>query len=385
MATRVRPAPTSRPTEILALTGARFFPVLFIVIFHYHEWYGYTGQYWIDLFVVKGYLWVEFFFSLSGFILYYVYGRRLAARFDLRAVGAFLAARISRIYPLQLATLLAGVFLELDQRITMSRQTGLGLFEVPHAEGRSALTFLSNLFMVQAWNIHTNLTWNPPAWFVSAEFFLYLVCPVLMLVVGAAFGWRSLALAVGGAMLLALLAGTSGRGLDVTIHNGIFRGLAEFAIGLSLGALFVTIRERPAAAWPARVCTVVQLGALGAIVAAYIWSGPARTSGDLLVALPIVVLPFVLAFDRGLVAELLQASWLGMLGEWAFAVYMVHHGVLYALHEGGLLASAGLDFAGGVASCIVVGGLACRFIERPLGEAMRGWLLGVLGLTPRGR
>jgi len=95
---------TSRPTEIRALTGARFFPVLLIVVFHYHEWYGYTGRYWIDLFVVKGYLWVEFFFSLSGFILYYVYGRRLAARFDLRAVGAFLAARISRIYPLQLAT-----------------------------------------------------------------------------------------------------------------------------------------------------------------------------------------------------------------------------------------------------------------------------------------
>src|SRR5215469_6450352 len=324
VATAPRLPSTSRPTEIRALTGARFFPVLLIVVFHYHEWYGYTGRYWLDLFVVKGYLWVEFFFSLSGFILYYVYGRRLAARFDLRAVGAFLAARISRIYPLQLATLLAG-------------------------------------------------------------FFLDLVCPVLMLVVGAAFGWRSLALAVGGAMLLALLAGTSGRGLDVTIHNGIFRGLAEFAIGLSLGALFVTIRERPAAAWPARVCTVVQLGALGAIVAAYIWSGPARTSGDLLVALPIVVLPFVLAFDRGLVAELLQASWLRMLGEWAFAVYMVHHGVLYALHEGGLLASPGLGFAVGVASCIVVGGLACRFIERPLGEAMRGWLLRVLSLTPRGR
>jgi len=32
-----------------------------------------------------------------------------------------------------------------------------------------------------------------------------------------------------------------------------------------------------------------------------------------------------------------------------------------------------------------VGGLACRFIERPLGEAMRRWLLRVLSLTPRGR
>ena len=79
VATTSRSPSTSRPTEIRALTGALFLPVLFIVIFHYHEWYGYTGRYWIDLFVVKGYLRVEFFFSLSGFILSYVYGRRLAA------------------------------------------------------------------------------------------------------------------------------------------------------------------------------------------------------------------------------------------------------------------------------------------------------------------
>src|SRR5262252_7883490 len=232
VATRVRPAPTSRPTEILALTGARFFPVLFIVIFHYHEWYGYTGQYWIDLFVVKGYLWVEFFFSLSGFILYYVYGRRLAARFDLRAVGAFLAARISRIYPLQLATLLAALILELDRRITASREAGLSIFDMPVSDGRTVLTFLSNLFMVQAWNLNTDLTWNPPAWFVSAEFFLYLVCPVLLLLVGTAFGWRSVVLAVASVGLLDALASTSGRGLDMSVHNGIFRGLAEFTIGL---------------------------------------------------------------------------------------------------------------------------------------------------------
>src|SRR5262249_27157830 len=151
----------SRPSEIRALTGARFFPVLLIVLFHYHEWYGYTGRYWIDLFVVKGYLWVEFFFSLSGFILYYAYGRRLAARFDLRAVGAFVAARISRIYPLQLATLLAALILELDRRVTASRGAGVSFFDVPAGEGRSILTFLSNLFMMQAWNLHTNLTWNP--------------------------------------------------------------------------------------------------------------------------------------------------------------------------------------------------------------------------------
>lgn len=385
VAPTARSLSTSRPTEIRALTGARFLPVLLIVVFHYHEWYGYAGQYWIDLFVVKGYLWVEFFFSLSGFILYYVYGRRLAARVDPRAVGAFLAARIARIYPLQLATLFAALFLELDRRLTASWQAGLSFFDLPPDEGRTVFTFLSNLFMVQAWNLHTDLTWNPPAWFVSAEFFLYLVCPVLMLLVGNDFGWRSVVLAVASVGLLETLASTSGRGLDMSIHNGIFRGLAEFTIGLSLGALFVAIRERRARAWSARACTVAQLGLLAAILAAYIWSGPARTSRDLLVALPIVVLPFVLAFDRGLVAGLLQASWLRMLGEWAFAIYMVHHTVLWTLYVGGFLAPSWLGFAVGIGSCIVVGGLAWRFIERPLGEAMRRWFVRGLGLTSRDR
>ena len=147
----------------------------------------------------------------------------------------------------------------------------------------------------------------------------------------------------------------------------------------------MAIRERRAPAWSARACTAAQLGVLAAILAAYIWSGPARTSRDLLVALPIVLLPLVLAFDRGLVAELLKASWLGILGEWAFAIYMVHHAVLWMLYGGGLLAPSWLGLMVGIGSCILVGGLAWRFIERPLGEAMRRWLMRALGLAPRGR
>ena len=352
--------------------GARFFPVLFIVIFHYHEWFGYTGWYWIDLFVVKGYLWVDFFFALSGFILYYVYGRRLAAR-------------ISRIYPLQLMTLLAVLCLELDRRLTQARPTGLSIFQVPPAEGRSTLTFLSNLLMVQAWNIDTDLTWNPPAWFVSAEFLLYLLCPLLMLTVGTAFGWRSLALAMAGVVLLLIVANTSGRGLDVSIHNGIFRGLAEFSIGLSLGALFVALRERGTAGWSPRVCTAAQLGVLTAIVAGYVWSGPARTQRDLMVALPIVALPFVLAFDRGLLAELLHASWLRILGKWAFAIYMVHFVVLVGMFTAKVISASWPGLVGGTGSCILMGGLTWRFVEQPVGEVMRRRFLRLLNLESRDR
>src|SRR6267142_5204490 len=125
------PATKKRAPEIRALIGARVIPVLLIVLFHYHEWFGYSGELWYDTIVSKGYLWVEFFFALSGFILFYAYGSRFGVGVKAEAIGTFLAARVSRIYPLQLATLLAVVILEIDRRTVWSRQLSVSFFDVP--------------------------------------------------------------------------------------------------------------------------------------------------------------------------------------------------------------------------------------------------------------
>src|ERR1051326_7207301 len=66
----------SKPSEIRALAGARALPPLLLVLYHYHEAHGYQQVRLFDVFVAKGYLWVEFFFALSGFILVHVYAAR---------------------------------------------------------------------------------------------------------------------------------------------------------------------------------------------------------------------------------------------------------------------------------------------------------------------
>ena len=58
---------------------------------------------------------------LERFILFYAYGSRFGVGLKAEAIGAFLAARVSRIYPLQLATLLAVAILEIDRRTVASR------------------------------------------------------------------------------------------------------------------------------------------------------------------------------------------------------------------------------------------------------------------------
>src|SRR6476660_2696781 len=91
----------AKPSEIRALAGTRALPPLLLVLYHYHEAHGYQDLRWFDVFVSKGYLWVEFFFALSGFILVHVY----AAQREFRYVD-FLKARLARLYPLHLFTLL---------------------------------------------------------------------------------------------------------------------------------------------------------------------------------------------------------------------------------------------------------------------------------------
>jgi peptidoglycan/LPS O-acetylase OafA/YrhL len=91
--------PIARPREIVALAGARAIPPLILVLFHFCEGHGYRGAKWFDLPVGKGYLWVEFFFALSGFVLAYVYGAKWREFWRGGAYVTFLKARLARLYP----------------------------------------------------------------------------------------------------------------------------------------------------------------------------------------------------------------------------------------------------------------------------------------------
>ena len=60
----------------------------------------------LDFLATRGYLWVEFFFVLSGFILTHVYWPRLKDCCGANGYVAFLRARLIRLYPLHLFMLL---------------------------------------------------------------------------------------------------------------------------------------------------------------------------------------------------------------------------------------------------------------------------------------
>lgn len=374
--------PTTRPAEIRALAGARALPPLLLVLFHYHEAHGYQHLRLFDVFVTKGYLWVEFFFALSGFVLTHVYGARVRELWTGRGYRAFQANRLARLYPVHLAMLLVILLMLTGLRALAAWGGYVSIFDLPgYHPDTSAPSFIANLFLVQAWHLFSHLTWNGVSWFVSVEFFLCLVFPVYAWLAGGG-SVRAIAMMAAGFATLYGLVQTSGHGLDITYDYGTVRGLADFAIGTGMAMLYAHAKARGADAWSASAFTAAQLAVAALFLYAMYHTGWSHREADFWVVPPMVLLILTVAFDRGIVARALQSRPLRVLGEWSFAIYMGQTAGLMGLRfaEQRLYPNPDPAFAHTihilepialVLFCTAWGWLLYRVVEQPANRAIR--------------
>jgi len=370
--------------KIGALAGARAFPPLMVVMFHFSEGHHYSHFRPLDLLAARGYLWVEFFFVLSGFILTYAYWARIRDLFARRGYLVFLRARLIRLYPLHLFMLLLLLAIVVGLRALAAHGGYLSIFDARYHQDVSVKGFWLSVLLVHAWNTMNTLTWNGVSWFVSVEFALCLVFPVFLWLAEGRL-WRGFALiAAGLAGLLALLF-TSQHGLDITYHNGVLRGLSDFAVGVGMAVLFRQLKPRDQLPeWMHSGLQILILSLLGYVVMNTGWS---HTRMDIFTVLPLMMLVFALAFDRGLVARLLQMRLPQLMGEWSYAVYLGQTAWLLAIRffEQRLYPAPdaivlGTQFSSLiwwlepallVTICVLWGGLLAEFIELPAAEALR--------------
>jgi peptidoglycan/LPS O-acetylase OafA/YrhL len=149
-----------------ALTSLRFLAAAYVLIFHYSA---IPGNIFESQFVRLGYTGVSFFFVLSGFILAHNYHQVDFARPD--ALRRYWLARISRVYPVYLLSLIAGVpfLILLLPKLAAGMTTTL-----------AASSLLVAPFGLQAWFPGTACALNCPSWSISVEAFFYLLLPLLL-------------------------------------------------------------------------------------------------------------------------------------------------------------------------------------------------------------
>ncbi len=111
----------------------------------------------------KGWLAVDLFFSISGFIFFWLYSRRVAE--GTISPGRFALLRFSRLYPLHFATLL---IVAIGQLWLMSAGGSYFVFQ-----NNDSKHFLLNLFFASSWGMERGYSFNGPSWSVSVEVLLY--------------------------------------------------------------------------------------------------------------------------------------------------------------------------------------------------------------------
>jgi peptidoglycan/LPS O-acetylase OafA/YrhL len=270
-----------------ALTSLRFFAAIVVVLHHTCGLYlpTHPGPLAFNEAIEAGFLGVDFFFPLSGFILAVNYlgppdahaigplDQRAPAGDRRRAVRAFLVARIARIHPVFLLSLVIIAPFIVAQRLHADGLTAGAL-------GKLASSLGGSVVGLQAWVAALSVSWNYPSWTLSVELFFYLTFPwvgprlwcskhgdltLLLALYAAALGLPALANAFADTAPLRLLGGA----FYLTVLRPL--RLAEFMFGIVLARLHLRVVRRPGGAgalarFPSLLWVPGLLG-LGAVVA----------------------------------------------------------------------------------------------------------------------
>ena len=348
-------------TENLALTGVRGVAAVWVVLFHFCPMAAaFLHWPWPQGALTRGYLGVDLFFILSGYVIGLSYSNAIAHGGG-AGFARFWIGRAFRILPLHWFVLCAFAIFVL---LWPSQMAG---------PDRTGQNFLASFLLLQSWGLGSQMAWNWPTWSLSAEMAAYVIFPVLV--------WGAMrpplraappVLAAGASLLLLIgvLVVADRASLNITGRLSLVRCVLEFAAGF-----FLTRAQLSAvkAGWAELMC------AAGLAIVAAAASVPALELGA----------PFGFAM---IVAACVAPSRIAKaafanpisfyLGRISYSIYLVHAVLLvvfealvrvYALHTTPAPARLLYGCLYGVA-VLAVASLTWALIERP-GQAAGARLL----------
>lgn len=357
--------------DIRSLTGVRGIAALAVVFYHY--FYALTASVPGLQAFAHGYMAVDLFFVLSGFVMGLTYARRFTGRVPLRTYSLFLARRLGRIYPLYVISTIV--------------VTGMVLLNLIPATPHSAATIASNIMLIQAWGFASSI--NDPAWSISTEFAAYVIFPVLVSLV---FSRRAVASVMTGIIAVGLLgvlaqldATTLHQVSDGVAHrNGpldvfgagtiwpLLRCIAGFVLGLIAFRIWSSPGRSGILAWR-------HLADVAAIVIAILWLTP---KSDIALEIAFVVLVLALATPGSWTAALMATPLVYWLGEISFSIYLIHRPVDYVFRKpaaallGGLHLPHAYTLAGipSILLTVMLAAVSFYVIEKPARDVSRRFL-----------
>lgn len=259
----------------------------------------------------NGFLGVDVFFVLSGFVLALNYGGRVRSGAQYRV---FMRNRLVRIYPLH-AVITAGLLVLVGVVGIRPNNAYLYTFDYHVA---------LHMLLIHAWGFEEGLRWNGPSWSISAEFFAYLLFPVHWWIASRFRGrWLLGALiALVLVVMVVLLRELGHETLHVASQHSLIRVSAEFLAGCLTYRLYATRSQSrdPVAPYASAILLGVFLLGL-------------TTFADPIMPFAACLMIYALAVESGAVARFLGGPVMVWLGTISYSIYMVHLTLLAAARK----------------------------------------------------
>ena len=335
----------------------------YVVMFHTRTALHATLPPWAMMIANKGYLAVDLFFILSGFVLWHTYGERLRGT-GLAGAGRFWRRRVARIWPLHMAVL--GVFVMLAAVLAI---TGRDTSMYPWRE------LPLHILLVQNWGLTPALSWNDPAWSISSEMGAYIAFPLVVALAPWSRMRTGTLVAIGSLLLGAVwlyfaVQGVGKLGYEVA-RLGLARCLLEFWLGNVLRLLWQRWRHIPdiaTAGWAAMVVLIEGGVILHLPETSYIPAGFAA-------------LIFALALETGGLARMLGSRVLTYLGEISYSTYLVHF-LLFVLFKLVFVKGSPQIGYGQLAAYLALVLLASAVLYHLVEKPAQRWLNGLVSKAP---
>ena len=299
--------------RFVVLDSWRGIAACLVALFHFDA---YSHLYGVP-FLRNSWLFVDFFFVLSGFVIAANYQQRLLDGFGM---GRFLLLRLGRLYPLHFAMLVLFVgseLLKVLRRILIPASLWAINPVAPFSTPQQAPdTILANLLLVHSLHLYDFLTWNIPSWSISTEFYTYGVFAACLIGLRR-HAWIALLFAmIGGPVLIAILSGQN-------IHTESDWGIIRCIYGFAAGVVCWNVHRR----WNGKLekwlsGNIAEWCTIGFMVAFVSVSGDTLLSLAAPYVFGLVVLVF--AFEAGNASAILRLRAPTFLGTVSYSIYMTH-------------------------------------------------------------
>lgn len=297
-----------------ALDSWRGICALLVVLFHVSSVISSSLE--ASIFIRNAYLFVDFFFVLSGFVLCHRYRGKISGRSDLRR---FVIRRFARVWPVHAFVL--GLFLLAIIFIKhMPHPQDLAL--TWNNNSYSVAAILPNMLLLNAFGLQES-GWNGPAWSIGAEFYVYLLFAIVLIGVYRRFVVVCILLSV---LALAVIFWRAPDLMNSTWDYGAVRCVAGFFAGVVAYHGY----ERGRTCEPIRA-TLIEIAVVVVVIGFVICAGAGPDAvGVVSLAAPLVFGGAVIVFAReqGLFALALHAKPFEALGRYSFSIYLIHQPLL---------------------------------------------------------